>query len=186
MRGAVIVGGYNAPIVNALHPTGRVAPLPPGERGSIFITPGYYDIDWFESLLNAIPGVSFKAYRESKKVTLIVTDTNLELRLNREVSKLLDLPRGNLLTNVIYKGNYNIDPFQVAFIHCAQINCSDNYYQGQPSNVLYSLVPTQRLIESIKTLINSRHNKLTFSIKNDKGEIINNKGAGVLIECEVF
>ena len=104
------------------------------------------------------------------------------------MSKLLDLPRGALLANVIYKGNYNIDPFQVAFIHCAQIDCSDNYYQGQPSNVLYSLVPesTQRPIESIKTLLNSRHNELTFSIKNDKGEIINNKGAGVLIECEVF
>ena len=141
VRGAVIVGGYNAPIVNALHPTGRVAPLPPGERGSIFITPGYYDIDWFESLLNAIPGVSFKAYRESKKVTLIVTDTNLELRLNREVSTLLDLPKDDLLANVIYKGNYNIDPFEAAFIHCAQIDCSDNYYQGRPSNALYSLVP---------------------------------------------
>ena len=117
VRGAVTVARYNAPIVNALHPTGGVAPLPPGERGSIFITPGYYDIDWFESLLNAIPGVSFKAYRESKKVTLIVMDTNLELRLNREVSTLLDLPRGDLLTNVIYKGNYNVDPFEVAFIH---------------------------------------------------------------------
>ena len=115
-------------------------------------------------------------------------DTNLELCLNRKVSKLLDLPRGALLANVIYKGNYNVDPFQVAFIHCTQIDCSENYYQGRPSNVLYSFVPesTQRPIESIKTLINSRHNELTFSIKNDKGEIINNKGAGVLIECEVF
>ena len=63
VRGAVIVAGYNAPIVNALHPAGRVTPLPPGERGSIFISPRYYDVDWFVSLLNTIPGVSFKVYR---------------------------------------------------------------------------------------------------------------------------
>ena len=29
VRGAVIVGGYNAPIINGLHPTGRVTSLPP-------------------------------------------------------------------------------------------------------------------------------------------------------------
>ena len=56
------MAGYNVPIVEALHPVGRVTPLPPGERGSIFILPGY-DVHWFESLLNAIPGVSFKVYR---------------------------------------------------------------------------------------------------------------------------
>ena len=104
------------------------------------------------------------------------------------MSKSIDLPRGTLLTNIIYKGTIKFDPFKVAFIYCAQTDCSDNYYRGQPSNVLYSFVPesTERPIESIKTLLNSRHNELTFSIKNDKGEIINNKGAGVLIECEVF
>ena len=62
VRGAVIVAGYNAPIVEALHPRGRVTPLPPGERGSIFISPEYYNVDWFESLINAIPSVSFKVY----------------------------------------------------------------------------------------------------------------------------
>ena len=56
------MAGYNALIIEALHPAGRVTPLPPGERGSIFISPGYYDVDWFESL-NAIPGMSFKVYR---------------------------------------------------------------------------------------------------------------------------
>ena len=41
VRGAVIVAGYNAPIIEALHPAGRVTPLLPGERGSIFISPRY-------------------------------------------------------------------------------------------------------------------------------------------------
>ena len=41
VRRAVIVAGYNATIVNTLHPAGRVTPLLPGERGSIFISPRY-------------------------------------------------------------------------------------------------------------------------------------------------
>ena len=63
VRRAVIVAGYKALIIEALHPAGRVTPLPPGKRGSIFISPGYYDVDWFESLLNAMTGMSFKVYR---------------------------------------------------------------------------------------------------------------------------
>ena len=71
---------------------------------------------------------------------------------------------------------YNIDPFEVAFNHCAQ--------NGQPSNGLHSFLPQPK--ESIKTLVNSRHNELTFSIKNKRSEIIDDKGVRVLIECEVF
>ena len=67
VRGAVIVACYNASIVNALHPASRVTPWPLGERGSIFISPRYYGVDCFESLLNAIPGVSLKCTARVKE-----------------------------------------------------------------------------------------------------------------------
>ena len=51
---------------------------------------GVYNVDWFDYVLDAIPGVSFKVHRDSNLVTIMVTDLNLP--------------------NVIYKINTN--PFR--------------------------------------------------------------------------
>ena len=106
--------------------------LPAEQRGSIIIPPGFYDVDWFEFLLNAIPGVSFRVHRDSKRVTLTVVDASLKVRLNKEVAKLFNLPKVKLAPNVIYEGKYDMNPFKLLFIHCPQLNGSYNYHNGQP------------------------------------------------------
>ena len=110
--------------------------LPAKQQGSVIIPPGFYDVDWFEFLLNAITGVPFRVHRDLKRVTLTVVDASLNVRLNKELAKLFNLPKVKLAPNVIYEGKYNMNPFKLLFIHCPQLNGSYNYHNGQPSNVL--------------------------------------------------
>ena len=182
-----------------LHPPSETQSLPVGERGSIIIPPGYYSFDWFDFLLNSIPGVSFKVHRYSKKVTLMVRDRNLKLRLNKEVAKLLNLPKQKLEPNVIYEGKYNMNPLSLIFLHCQQLNTSKNFYNGQHSNVL-NVIPTHpnnhhelqpnesTLVQSnqTKTLKNDVIDQITFSIRDNQGRIINYKGTRVFIEFDIF
>ena len=124
--------GTSDPIQTRLQAETPTDALPAEQRGSIIIPPGFYDVDWFEFLLNAIPGVSFRVHRDSKRVTLTVVDASLKVRLNKEVAKLFNLPKVKLAPNVIYEGKYDMNPFKLLFIHCPQLNGSYNYHNGQP------------------------------------------------------
>ena len=172
-------------------PPSHLEPLPLGSIGSVIIPPGWYDVDWFDFILNSIPGVSFRVFRESKKVTLVITDVNLKLRLNREVSRLLNLPKGRLVPKVVYTGSYDVNPFKFLFIRCPQLSTSENFFNGRPSDILKIVPvgtrkPEPDRVEDFKKLKNGIIDKLTFSISGEKGQVFNNKGEGIIIELEIF
>ena len=165
-------------------------PLPVDTTGKIVLQPGYYDADWFKTILNAIPGVSFKVLPESKKVMLLVSHRELKLRLGKEVARLFDLPKGFLIPNEVYYGTFNLKPFHFIFVQCKNLSKSKNFYNGKPSEVLAIVSNDPGLDKQFRTsgkkLQNGVVDKLEFYLTNEKGHPLQNKGVCIMLELEIF
>ena len=121
----LVLKGRDDAIRNLLHPISQaemIRALREGDSGSIQLESGWYSIDFFDRVLNAIPGVSSNVYKDSKKVTLLVGNPNLALKLNKEVAKILGLPKRRLTPLLIYKGTYNVSPYNSMLVHRRELN----------------------------------------------------------------
>ena len=157
-------------------------PLPVDTTGKIVLQPGYYNADWFKTILNAIPGVSFKVIPESKKVMLLVSHRELKLRLGKEVARLFDLPKGFLIPNKVYYGTFNLKSFHFIFVQCSNLSKSKNFL------AIVSNDPglDKHFITSGKQLQNGVVDKLEFYLTNEKGHPLENKGVCIMLELEIF
>ena len=138
-------------------------------------------------------GVSFNVYKDSKKVTLLVGNPNLSLKLNKEVAKVLGLPKTRLTPLLIYKGIYNVSPHNSMLVHCRELNKSKNFYNGHESDLLsvINVSESQRdkgiqfCDATAKTLKNDQIDTLTFSLRDAYGNPFNNRRVPVTLVCDI-
>ena len=166
-----------------------------------WIEPGRYPIDYFVNVFKKMiangAGIKIDIDYAASKITLTL-ESGYRLLMGDTILKILGFKTH--LNEGVNVGYYKINPKNVLYLHCEQIKTENNFFNGNPSDLLsviqivgnnnlpprfYELIYS-KFDNKMKRLVNDQINELTFSLRDCKGKIVNNRGKEIFLNVDIY
>ena len=160
------------------------------------ISPGLWTFDDLSSLMEAaVPGMSIAVSKLTGKASIRVP-SNTAIVLPRAICDLLGFDDGRLsFPGEEGQRPVNFSPHRLLYVHCDQLNTSNIALNGAPSDLLavvavggwsYGEIKTAAFPSpEFKLLRTGTISELTFTVRDERGNIIDNHGLPVSIVLEL-
>ena len=164
--------------------------------GQILVPRGNYNINWFKTKLGLLEWLKVSVDEFMQTIFIEIITENYHLNFDPNITQLLGLPANNLIHDVLYRGLFKLNLHEQVYIHCRELSTQHNFHNGKSSDLLH-VIPIKSRSKvndvvaiyshnpSLHYVVNGRLNELKFSIRDARGNLIDNRGKKIVLNLKI-